>query len=64
VMVRGAPFEALLLPLGMLAVLGTAVFGLSIARFRRDLAPAGRDHGADAADVDQDQAATARAGAR
>jgi len=64
VMVRGAPFEALLLPLGMLAVLGTAVFGLSIARFRRDLAPAGRGHGADAADVDQDQAATARAGAR
>jgi hypothetical protein len=47
----------------MLAVLGTVVFGLSIARFRRDLAPAGRDHGADA-DVDQDQAATARAGAR
>ncbi|HVG66328.1 MAG TPA: ABC transporter permease, partial [Actinomycetota bacterium] len=63
VMVRGAPFEALILPLGMLAVLGTVVFGLSIARFRRDLAPAGRDHGADA-DVDQDQAATARAGAR
>jgi hypothetical protein len=48
----------------MLAVLGTAVFGLSIARFRRDLAPAGRGHGADAADVAQDQAASARAGAR
>jgi len=26
----------------MLAVLGLAVLGLSIARFRRDLAPAGR----------------------
>jgi ABC-2 type transport system permease protein len=64
VMVRGAPFEALILPLGMLAVLGTAVFGLSIARFRRDLAPASRGHGADAADVDQDQAASARAGVR
>ena len=64
VMVRGAPFEALILPLGMLAVLGTVVFGLSIARFRRDLAPTGRGHGADAADVDQDQAARARAGAR
>jgi len=45
-------------------VLGTAVFGLSIARFRRDLAPTGRGHGADAADVDQDQAASARAAAR
>jgi ABC-2 type transport system permease protein len=42
VMVKGTPFDALLLPLGMLAVLGLAVLGLSIARFRRDLAPAGR----------------------
>ena len=33
-----------------------------IARFRRDLAPAGRGQVADAADVDQ--AARARAGAR
>jgi ABC-2 type transport system permease protein len=40
VMVKGTPIEALLLPLGMLAVLGLAVLGLSIARFRRDLAPA------------------------
>jgi ABC-2 type transport system permease protein len=64
VMVRGAPFEALILPLGMLAVLGTVVFGLSIARFRRDLAPTGRGHGADAAGGGQDQAARARAGAR
>jgi len=42
VMVKGTPIDALLLPLGMLAVLGLAVLGLSIARFRRDLAPAGR----------------------
>ena len=63
VMVKGTPIDALLLPLGMLAVLGLAVLGLSIARFRRDLAPTGRGrHGADAGDVDQDQAA--RAGAR
>ena len=41
VMVKGTPLDALLLPLGMLAVLGLAVLGLSIARFRRDLAPAG-----------------------
>jgi hypothetical protein len=63
-MVRGAPFEALLFPLSMLAVLGTVVFSLSIARFRRDLAPAGRRRHADAADLDEDQAARARAGAR
>jgi hypothetical protein len=30
------------LPLTMLAVLGVAVFGLSVVRFRRDLAPSGR----------------------
>ena len=42
VMVRGAPIGALALPLGMLAVLGLAVFGLSVVRFRRDLAPSGR----------------------
>ena len=63
-MVRGASFEALLLPLGMLAVLGAVVFGLSIARFRRDLAPAGRHHGAGPADVDQGEAAPTGAGAR
>jgi ABC-2 type transport system permease protein len=55
VMVKGTPLDALVLPLGMLAVLGLVVFGLSIARFRRDLAPAGghrRRHGeADAATV-------------
>jgi ABC-2 type transport system permease protein len=63
VMVRGAPLEALLLPLGMLAVLGAVVFGLSIARFRRDLAPAGRrDTDPDA--TDQAEEAPSRAGAR
>jgi ABC-2 type transport system permease protein len=60
VMVKGTPFDALLLPLGMLAVLGLVVLGLSIARFRRDLAPAGRHHRRHA-DAD---AATVGAGAR
>jgi ABC-2 type transport system permease protein len=41
VLVRAAPFDALLFPIGMLALLGAIVFGLSILRFRRDLAPAG-----------------------
>jgi ABC-2 type transport system permease protein len=63
-MVRGAPFEALLLPLGMLAVLGAVVFGLSIARFRRDLAPSGRHRGGDPAPEARDEAAPTRAGAR
>jgi len=58
VMVKGTPIDALLLPLGMLAVLGLAVLGLSIARFRRDLAPAGRRHRR------HDDAAMAGAGAR
>jgi ABC-2 type transport system permease protein len=39
VLLRGAGFGALWLPLTMLAVLGVLVFGLAIARFRRDLAP-------------------------
>jgi ABC-2 type transport system permease protein len=60
VMVKGTPLDALLLPLGMLAVLGVAVLGLSIARFRRDLAPAGRRHRA----PEEADAATAGAGAR
>ena len=41
VMVRGAPFDSLLVPLGMLALLGLVVFSLAVLRFRRDLAPAG-----------------------
>jgi ABC-2 type transport system permease protein len=65
VMVRGAPFEALVFPLAMLAVLGAVVFGLSVARFRRDLAPAGRRHDAgQAGDAGQDETTPARAGAR
>jgi ABC-2 type transport system permease protein len=40
VMVRGAPFDSLLAPLGMLALLGIVVFSLAVLRFRRDLAPA------------------------
>ncbi|HMA47788.1 MAG TPA: ABC transporter permease [Frankiaceae bacterium] len=39
VLVRGAPAGSLWFPLLMLAVLGAAAFGLSVARFRRDLAP-------------------------
>jgi ABC-2 type transport system permease protein len=64
VMVRGAPLDALLLPLGMLAVLGLAVLGLSIARFRRDLAPAGPRRAADPGDQDLAGTATTGAGAR
>ncbi|HEV8424674.1 MAG TPA: ABC transporter permease [Actinomycetes bacterium] len=64
VMVRGTPFGALLLPLGMLAGLGLAVFGLSVARFRRDLAPAGPRRHADASDTSAAEAARTEAGAR
>jgi ABC-2 type transport system permease protein len=39
VMLKGAPFEALALPLALLAVLGLVVFGLAVLRFRADLAP-------------------------
>jgi ABC-2 type transport system permease protein len=64
VMVKGTHLDALLLPLAMLAVLGTVVFGLSIVRFRRDLAPAGRRHGGrPATDAGQDQAAPIQTGA-
>jgi len=41
VLVRGAPIDALVTPMVALAILGTLVFGLSVLRFRRDLAPAG-----------------------
>jgi ABC-2 type transport system permease protein len=40
VMVRGAPLDALVGPLSLLAVLGLAVFTLAVLRFRRDLAAA------------------------
>lgn len=39
VMLRGAPFDAVALPFALLAVLGLAVFGLAVLRFRADLAP-------------------------
>jgi ABC-2 type transport system permease protein len=42
VMLRGAPIDALWEPMALLGVLGAVVFGLSVVRFRRDLAPAGR----------------------
>ena len=42
VMVRGAPFDALITPLAYLSILGVVVFSLAALRFRRDLAPAGK----------------------
>lgn len=39
VMLRGAGFADLLTPIGLLAVLSLAVFGLAVLRFRRDLGP-------------------------
>jgi hypothetical protein len=45
-------------------VLGLAVLGLSIARFRRDLAPAGPRRASGPADPDRGEAATTGAGAR
>ena len=47
VMVRGAPISSLWLPLLILAVMAVAVFTVSTLRFRRDLAPAGREDTAD-----------------
>ncbi|MGH8928701.1 MAG: ABC transporter permease [Acidimicrobiia bacterium] len=37
VMLKGAPFEALAVPLALLAGLGVAVFGLAVLRFRSEL---------------------------
>lgn len=45
VMIRGASFSDLWQPLAVLGAIGAVVFGLSVARFRRDLAPAGRTRG-------------------
>lgn len=42
VMLKGAPLEALVLPIGLLALLGLVVFGLAVLRFRSDLAPSER----------------------
>jgi ABC-2 type transport system permease protein len=41
VLVRGAPIDSLVTPLVAETVLGGLVFGLSVMRFRHDLAPAG-----------------------
>lgn len=43
VWVRGTPIDALWFPFLMLAVLGALVFGLSVLRFRKDLAPAAQE---------------------
>jgi ABC-2 type transport system permease protein len=43
VMIRGAPLEAVAKPMLYLAVIGAAVFLLAVLRFRRELAPAGRE---------------------
>lgn len=42
VMLKGAPFDALWVPIALLAGLGLVVFSLAIFRFRTDLAPAER----------------------
>ena len=60
VMVRGAPIGALWAPLVVLAVMALVVFTASTLRFRRDLAPAGRENGDDAAGT-QDAAPVANA---
>lgn len=43
VMVRGTPIDALWLPLLVLAAMAVAVFAAATLRFRRDLAPSGRE---------------------
>lgn len=42
VMLKGSPLEALVLPIGLLALLGLVVFGLAVLRFRSDMAPSER----------------------
>ncbi len=44
VMIKGTPISALWFEFLMLAVLGFVVFGLSVLRFRKDLAPSSRRH--------------------
>jgi ABC-2 type transport system permease protein len=41
VLVRGSPIDALVIPLGALALMAVVVFSLSVLRFRRELAPSG-----------------------
>jgi len=57
VMVRGAPLDALWVPLVVLAVMAAVVFTASTLRFRRELAPAG-GRGGDR-DADRDEGAGA-----
>jgi ABC-2 type transport system permease protein len=42
-MLKGTSITGLWQPLVLLALLGVAVLGLAVLRFRRDLAPGGRD---------------------
>jgi ABC-2 type transport system permease protein len=42
VMIRGSDLAALWEPMALMGAIGVAVFGLSVVRFRRDLAPSGR----------------------
>ena len=62
VMVRGAPIDALWLPLVVLAVMAAVVFTVSTLRFRRDLAPAGRSRGGEGDDAGRGRRAGGRGG--
>jgi ABC-2 type transport system permease protein len=42
-MLRGAGFSDLLMPLGLLALLGAVIFGLAVVRFARQLRPVRRE---------------------
>jgi len=42
-MLKATPISALWMPLSVLALLGVGVLGLAVLRFRRDLAPPGRE---------------------
>jgi len=42
-MLRGASFSDLLMPLGLLALLGAVIFGLAVVRFARQLRPVRRE---------------------
>jgi ABC-2 type transport system permease protein len=62
VMVRGAPISSLWLPLLILAVMAVTVFTISTLRFRRDLAPAGREASPDEPEVGESAGAAAPVG--
>ena len=57
VFLRGSDASALLLPLGILLAMAVVVFGISLLRFRRDLAP--KQPGTDASDPTPDREVTA-----